>query len=102
MLLRQEIPFHHIKRTRRCGNGGENSSTNSFSDSYSGPDTEAETDTGEDASFASAEESDVGLDSEAEEILKDIAQARAEGPAKPNHTTHTKKLWKREGELWER
>jgi hypothetical protein len=44
----------------------------------------------------------VGLDSEAGEILKDIAQVRAEGPAKPNHSTHTKKLWKREGEFWER
>jgi hypothetical protein len=42
------------------------------------------------------------VDSEAEEILKDIAQLRAEGPAKPNHTKHTRKLWKREGEFWER
>jgi hypothetical protein len=82
------------------------SNTNSFSDTYSDPDTEAVTDiesgTGEYASLVSEEESDVGLDSEAEEILKDIAELRAEGPAKPNHTTHTVKLWKREGELWER
>jgi hypothetical protein len=98
MLLRQEISFHHIKQTRRCGKEGENSNTSSFSDNYSDPDNEAETDTdietdtGEDASFASEEESVMGLDSEAEEILKDIAQARAEGPAKPNHTLHTKTL----------
>jgi hypothetical protein len=48
------------------------------------------------------EDSEPDLDSEAEEILKDIAQLRAEGPAKPNHNKHTTKLWKREGELWVR
>jgi hypothetical protein len=50
----------------------------------------------------SDDESDADLDSEAEEILKDIAQLKKEGPAKPNHTPQTKKLWKREGEIWER
>jgi hypothetical protein len=35
---------------------------------------------------------DVELDSEAEEILKDIAELEEEGPAKPNHTSYTKKL----------
>jgi hypothetical protein len=42
---------------------------------------------------------DLGLDSKAEEILKDIAELRDEGPVKLNHTSYTKKLWKREGEL---
>ncbi|KAF1938204.1 hypothetical protein EJ02DRAFT_474319 [Clathrospora elynae] len=68
------------------------SDTNSFSDTYLDPDTEADTDidielsTGEDAGFTLQQEPDADLDSEAEEILKDIAQLRAEGPAKPNHT----------------
>ncbi|KAF1358608.1 hypothetical protein EJ07DRAFT_166844 [Lizonia empirigonia] len=83
-----------------------NSNTSSFSDTYSDPDTGADTGiesgTGEYASLVSEEESDVGLDSEAEEILKDITQLRAEGPAKPNHTTYTVALWKREGEFWGR
>lgn len=82
------------------------SDTNSFSDTYSDPDTEADTDidpsTSEDASLILEQEPDADLDSEAEEILKDIAQLRAEGPAKPNHTPHTVKLWKREGDFWER
>ncbi|KAF1838361.1 hypothetical protein BDW02DRAFT_636434 [Decorospora gaudefroyi] len=84
------------------------SDTNSFSDTYSDPDTEADTDieielsTGEDAGFTSEQEPDADLDSEAEEILKDIAQLRAEGPAKPNHTPHTIKLWRREGDFWKR
>jgi hypothetical protein len=63
--------------------------TNSFSDtSYSDSSAEADTDiemsTGDDASLSVHQESDADLDSEAEEILKDIAQLRAEGPAKPN------------------
>jgi hypothetical protein len=82
------------------------SDTNSFSDTYSDPDTEADTDiepsTSEDAGLVLEQEPDADLDSEAEEILKDIAQLRAEGPAKPNHTPHTVKLWKREGDFWER
>jgi hypothetical protein len=92
--------------TDSCWEG--QSDTNSFSDTYSDPDTEADTDinielsAGEDASFTSEQKSDADLDSEAEEILKDIAQLRAEGPAKPNHTPHTIKLWKREGDFWER
>jgi len=45
---------------------------------------------------------DLGLNSEAKEILKDIAKLRDEGPAKPNYTPYTKKLWKKEGEFWER
>lgn len=80
------------------------SSTKSVSDTYSDPDTEADTDiepgTSEDAGLVLEKDSDPDLDSEAEEILKDIAQLKAEGPAKPNHTTHTVKLWKREGEFW--
>ena len=42
---------------------------------------------------------DLGLDSKAEEILKDIAKLRDEGLVKLNHTSYTKKLWKREGKL---
>lgn len=82
------------------------SSTKSFSDTYSDPDTDADTDiepgTSEDAGLVLEKDSVPGLDSEAEDILKDIAQLRAEGPAKPNHTKHTTKLWKREGEFWDR
>ena len=44
----------------------------------------------------------VGLDSKAKEILKDIAELEKEGPVKLNHTTYTKKLWKREGEIWKK
>jgi hypothetical protein len=80
--------------------------TSLSSDSYSDPDTEADTDiepgTGEDGGLVLETDSDPELDSEAEEILKDIAELKAEGPAKPNHTTHTVKLWKREGEFWKR
>jgi hypothetical protein len=82
------------------------SDTNSFSDTYSDSSVEADTDieksTGNDASLSVHQDSDADLDSEAEEILKDIAQLRAEGPAKPNHTPHTVRLWKREGDFWER
>jgi hypothetical protein len=81
-------------------------STETFSDTYSDPDTEADTDvepsTSEDAGPVSERESEPDLDSEVDEIFKDIVQLRAEGPAKPNHTKHTTKLWKREGEFWER
>ena len=42
---------------------------------------------------------DLKLDSKAEKILKDIAKLRDKGPVKLNHTSYTKKLWKREGEL---
>ena len=80
------------------------------SDSYSDPDTDPNTDIESDVGtnsdsgldVESDAELDADLDSEAEEILKDIAQLRQEGPAKPNHTLHTKKLWQREGEIWER
>ncbi|KAF2844130.1 hypothetical protein T440DRAFT_436829, partial [Plenodomus tracheiphilus IPT5] len=79
-------------------------STKSCFDTYSDPDTDADTDiepgTSEDVGLVLEKHSDLHLDSEAEEIRMDIAQLRAEGPAKPNHTKHTKKLWKREGELW--
>jgi hypothetical protein len=86
------------------------SDTKSSSDTYSDPDTEADTDTdidiepstSKDDGFTMQQEPEVDLDSEAKEILKDIAQLRAEGPAKPNHTPHTVKLWKREGDFWER
>jgi len=35
---------------------------------------------------------DIELDSEAEEILKNIAKLEEEGPAKPNYISYTKKL----------
>ena len=90
-------------------NSDSDSCSDSNFDSYSDPDTEPDTDIEPDSctdpdlglDLESDEESDADLDSEAEEILKDIAQLRKEGPAKPNHTPQTKKLWKREGEIWE-
>jgi hypothetical protein len=42
---------------------------------------------------------DLGLDFKAKEILKDITKLRDKGLVKPNHTSYTKKLWKREGKL---
>jgi hypothetical protein len=89
-------------------------SSESSSDTYSDPDTDPDTgieldirinsDSGRDVESdgESDAQSDAELDSEAEEILQDIAQLGKEGPAKPNHTPHTKKLWKREGEFWKR
>ena len=41
------------------------------------------------------------LDSEGEEIMKDITELDAEGPAKPRHSNRTVALWKREAEFWE-
>jgi hypothetical protein len=35
---------------------------------------------------------DLGLDSKAKEILKDITELRDKGLVKPNHTSYTKKL----------
>jgi hypothetical protein len=61
---------------------GLSSSANSFSDTYSNPDTEAEedtdtdiepADTGKDTSLVLEHESDAELDFEAEAILNDIA-----------------------------
>jgi len=71
-----------------------------YLDLYSNPDTNPNTDikpdvgTNLDSSLdiESNAESNADLDSEAKEILKDIAQLRQEGLAKPNHTLHTKKL----------
>ena len=45
--------------------------------------------------------SDTELDSEGEEIMKDITELDAEGPAKPRHSNRTVALWKREAEFWE-
>lgn len=44
--------------------------------------------------------SDADLDSEGEEIMKDISELDAEGPAKPRHSTRTIALWTREAEFW--
>ena len=87
----------------------ELNSNSDYSDSYSDPNTEPDTEPDTDDEPDINEHPDLelgledpGLDSEAEEILKDIAELRDKGPAKPNHTPYTKKLWKREGEFWER
>ena len=45
-------------------------------------------------------ESNTELDFKAKEILKDITQLGKKGLIKLNHTPHTQKLWKREGEFW--
>ncbi|KAF2024834.1 hypothetical protein EK21DRAFT_77812 [Setomelanomma holmii] len=97
------MPASTKTNSASCWDG--ESSIEAASDTYTDPDTEADKDiepsSREDARLVS--EKDPGpYDSEAEEILKDIAQLRAEGPAKPNHTLHTTKLWKREREFWER
>ena len=42
------------------------------------------------------------MNSEAGGVLKDIDELREEEPTKPNHGPYTKKLWKREGEIWRR
>jgi hypothetical protein len=42
---------------------------------------------------------DIKLDFKAKEILKDITELKEEGPVKLNHTSYTKKLWKKEGEI---
>ncbi|KAF2726660.1 hypothetical protein EJ04DRAFT_539319 [Polyplosphaeria fusca] len=59
------------------------SSTESLSDTYADPDTETDEDielgTREDAGLMLEKDPDPHLDSEAEEILKDIAQLKAEG-----------------------
>ena len=62
------------------------------------PDTDDELDINEHSNFKLGLE-DLGLDSEAKEILKDIVELRDKGLAKPNHTLYTKKLWKSEGEF---
>jgi hypothetical protein len=53
--------------------------------------------TSDNTSLSIHQDKDADLDSKAKEILKDIAKLRVEGPAKPNHTPHTVRLWKREG-----
>ena len=81
------------------------SDTDTDLDTYVRSEDGIDSDSGESDAESNAESdagSDVELDSEAEEILKDIAELEEEGPAKPNHTSYTKKLWKREGEIWER
>ncbi|KAF2194702.1 hypothetical protein K469DRAFT_547808 [Zopfia rhizophila CBS 207.26] len=92
------------------------SGSDSYSDSYTDPDTEPDTNPDTEPDTESDTESDIGLDanpgmdsdlescldSEAEEILRDIAQLEEEGPAKPRQKPQTVKLWKREGELWVR
>jgi len=46
--------------------------------------------------------SNVESESEGDDLIEDIDRNRAEGPAGPNQNDRTKKLWKREGELWQR
>jgi hypothetical protein len=80
-----------------------------YSNSYSEPGTGLDTypDTDDEPNIGiqpdlGPELEDTVSDSEAEEILKDIGELRKEGLAKPNHEPYTKKLWKREVEIWER
>ena len=46
--------------------------------------------------------SDSELDSEGEEIMRDIAQCKFEGPARPKHKPQTVKLWQSERRIWNR
>ena len=77
------------------------------SDQQTDYDQESESDT----EYSAHEDADVtagqsgpnsALDSETEEIYNNIARFKAEGPAKPNHTVYTIKLWRRESEFWQR
>ena len=78
-----------------------------LSDEYTDPNQGSVSDT----SLSIHEDADVAarprgpgsaVDSETEEIYNSIARFKAEGPAKPNHTEYTMKLWRREGEFWKR
>lgn len=82
----------------------ELASPGSYSDSETDTENDLNTLAGSPTDTGSVSEgkSEVDLDSEAEEILKNIARFKAEGPAKPNHTPHTKRLWQREGDFWNR
>ena len=44
-------------------------------------------------------ELDMELDFKTKEILKDITELEKERSMKLNHTTYTKKLWKRENKI---
>jgi hypothetical protein len=92
-----------------CGeNDSSSSSPSDYLDSdtdYSDPETEMEPEseihTVEDVEEMLQEGISGGeLDSEGEEIMKNIAECKAEGRAKPKHKPQTIKLWKREGEHW--
>lgn len=45
--------------------------------------------------------SDVELDTDGEEIMKDIDELQATGKTKRKHSDKTKELWQREAEHWE-
>jgi hypothetical protein len=106
---RGDPDIYSFSDTNTFSNTSSFSDTGPFSNTDSDRNSEADTDndtkrpgSGEDASLILRQDSDADLDSEAEEILRDITRFRAEGPAKPNHTDYTKKLWRREGDFWER
>ncbi|OAL56175.1 hypothetical protein IQ07DRAFT_639770 [Pyrenochaeta sp. DS3sAY3a] len=76
--------------------------------SESDSDLDTDLDTPSDTDTESGKEQDVDnslyeaeLDSDAEEIMGNIARFREQGPARPKHTKQTKKLWKRESAFWE-
>jgi hypothetical protein len=85
------------------------SDTDSYSDPNTDPDLDSDADSYSDPYMdpdkielevnACAESADKG-DSEATRIIQDIAQFRKQGPAKPNHTARTTRLWKAESQFW--
>lgn len=88
-----------------------NLESDSDGDVYSESDTNTEPDAEEPGGSGDTDESvrsdlksvtylDAELDSEAEAIMRDIAQFREDGPAKPKHTDRTTKLWMTESKFW--
>ena len=57
---------------------------------------------GENFSLGSYVEPSGGLDSEEEEIIRNIRHFAAQGPSRPHHKGRTQELWRREGEFWEK
>lgn len=84
--------------------GPESDTDTDSSDCYTDSDQESRSEMGVAVQEHAMSQSEPSLaaDSETEEIYDSIARFRAEGPAKPNHTVYTKKLWQREGEFWQR
>lgn len=87
--MRNRYSLHRSNLSSAAGSCYEGQSDiNLSSDTYSDLNTEADTDidielsTGKDDCFTMQQELNEDLDSEAEEILKDIDKLRADGPAK--------------------
>lgn len=87
--------------TSGLGTGSEAYTSDDYTDldQRSVSDTSVSVDGVADAT-AEQEPPDTDVDSETEEIYDNIARFKAEGPAKPNHTDYTVKLWRREGDFW--